>query len=471
MSLPENSFLKRFSSTIFPAVTGELKFHLGIRPKNYSETVNLRWGDGFLELKIPSGWRVHYPTAAGAALSKKDECEIIRNALANPTGSLGLRDKSLSGKRVLIITDDNTRPTPVARFLSIILDELAMAGAENILLMPALGIHSAMSEKEIERKAGIENIKRIKWKNHDAFDSAQTRYFGTTSRGTAVELNREIGMADLIVLLGTVEPHMWAGFGGGLKNILPGMASAKCIGAHHAIIAEPPYRYCRIGMMAQDNSFRLDLEEVRPMIRSEIFCLNVILNIEGQIIGAAAGDPVSAHRSGIEASSRITGRHFSRRMNGVIANSYPMDTNFKQSMKGVGNSLGCLNPGGVIMGFLRAEKGLDDIKISDRTMWLPLLKLILRTIGPSGILRALDKNRPGMNPEEKFLAYYSLQLITNHEVYLYVPSMSDDDFRKIALYRRYNSPQETIDRAWASLGDNADIAVLEDAGATYPVIE
>jgi hypothetical protein len=148
-----------------------------------------------------------------------------------------------------------------------------------------------------------------------------------------------------------------------------------------------------------------------------------------------------------------------------------MDTNFKQSMKGVGNSLGCLRPGGVVMGFLKAEKGLDDIKISDRTMPLTLLRLILRTIGPAGILKVLERNRPGMNPEEKFLAYYSLQLLTHHDVYLYVPSLSDSEFRSLAIYQRYDNPQEVISRAWATVGGKAHIAVLNDAGATYPVVK
>lgn len=92
------------------------------------------------------------------------------------------------------------------------LGELSQAGAgsRNTLLIPALGIHTTMTETEMAQKVGAKNLQRLAWENHNAFDGDKNRFFGTTSRGTPVWLNRHLVDAGLIVLVGMVEPHLWA---------------------------------------------------------------------------------------------------------------------------------------------------------------------------------------------------------------------------------------------------------------------
>jgi nickel-dependent lactate racemase len=436
--------------------------------------IHLPWGESQLPLKLPATWKVQRPGPDRPERPRPgDETEIVQAALGQPAAAPPLRDRPLEGKSVLIVVDDNTRPTPVDRFLHLILVELEQAGVDlsQVLLMPALGIHTPMTDQEMAKKVGRENLARIGWRNHDAFDPDQMHDFGRTSRGTPVILNRAVAAADLVVLIGLIEPHLWAGFGGGLKNLLPGVAAAECIGRHHALIARPPYRVNRAGMAPEENDFRLDLEEARRLIAADVFCLNVSLDHTGRIIGAFAGDPVAAHRQGVHFNREISGRRLAGPVDGIVVNSHPMDLNFKQSMKGVGNILPALKPGGAVMGFLRAERGLDDIVLPADPKPLWLVKNLLRLLGPKRVMGFLEKVKPGLNVEEKFLMYYSMQLIRAYELYFYVPRLSDKEVKHLGFFERLAEPQAVIDRAARKLGRHAAVAVFPEAGATFPLMD
>lgn len=439
--------------------------------------IDLPWGNDVLSLTLPNSWDVIIPEKnemmiSSAKIRKHEEISIVEQALKKPIGMPSIEKMKLKGKRICIVIDDNTRPTPVDRFLHLVLQLLKKAGAseKNMIIIPALGIHTKMSKEEMEAKAGASNLKKVRWVNHDPHDVVNLQYVGETSRGVRVELNRNAVEADFIVTLGMVEPHLWAGFGGGMKNILPGIASAKTIGRHHEIIAEPPYFFNRVAMAPEMNSFRLDLEEVKSMLNVPVFCLNVVLDFEKRIIGAFAGDAVAAHREAVAFTKKTSCIQLKERVDGIIVNSHPMDINFKQSMKGVGNSIPALKDGGVVMGFLRAERGLDDIVPPADYKPLSLVKFILRLLGPSRVLWLLEKTKKGLNEEEKFLIYYSMQLIRAYELYFYVPTVGVDEVKRLGFFEKFNEPQAVIERGFKKLGPRAKVAVFPFAGATFPIL-
>jgi len=435
--------------------------------------IKLPWGPGSLSVDVPDTWNLIFPKRkAGAKRTKTDGLALVRDSLKKPIGAKPLAGHKLKGKNIIIIIDDNTRPTPVHMFFHLILDSLGKAGAsmKNITVIPALGIHTPMKEAEMAEKIGAKNLKRVRWENHEAFDLKANHYFGTTGRNTPVYLNKRLKDADLIVLVGLVEPHIWAGFGGGLKNILPGVAYAETIGLHHEIISEPPYLFNRVGVMPEKNSFRQDLEDIRRMIKAEIFCVNVVIDHNQSVIASFAGDPVEAHRQGIDYNYREMGLHIDRPVDGIIVNSFPMDINFKQGMKCVGNSLPALKPGGAVMAFMRAERGLDDIKPPKGGVPLPLLKAILRLIGPGRVRGFIDKVRKGLNVEEKFLVYYSLQLVRQYDLFFYVPVLSEADAKQLGFFVRCHDPAEVIRHGMRKIGKNATVAVFPEAGETFPIV-
>ena len=435
--------------------------------------IKLPWGPGSLSVDVPDTWNLIFPERKSGGKEKKtDGLAVVRESLAKPIGMKPLHGYKLKGKKIVIIVDDNTRPTPVHTFFHLILDSLGKAGAsmKNITVIPALGIHTPMKEAEMAEKIGAKNMKRVKWENHEAFDLKANHYFGTTGRKTPVYLNKNLKDADLIVLVGLIEPHIWAGFGGGLKNILPGVAYAETIGLHHEIISEPPYQFNRVGVMPEKNSFRQDLEDIRRMIKAEIFCVNVVLDHSRSVLASFAGDPVMAHRKGMDYNYRELGLHLDRQVDGIIVNSFPMDINFKQGMKCVGNSLPALKPGGAVMAFMRAERGLDDIR-PQKTPPLPVLKAVLRLIGPARVRGLIEKTKKGLNVEEKFLVYYSLQLVRQYELYFYVPALSEAEARQAGFFVRCQDPAEVIRHGMRKIGKNATVAVFPEAGATFPIVE
>jgi len=438
--------------------------------------VHLPWGGSTLTLRVPGGWRLQFPEGTKEPgegnTAPADERKAIRSALAKPADSERLADMDLAGKKVVLIVDDNTRPTPAHRFMDILLDELAAGGAamEDVLLVPALGIHTPMTQEEMAAKVGQENLARIRWENHDAFDREANHLFGTTSRGTPVLLNRHLKDAGLVVLVGMVEPHLWAGFGGGWKNVLPGVAHAEAIAAHHGVIAEPPYLFNRVGMTPEDNLFRTELEEVATMLPSPVFCLNVVLGHDQRVAGAFAGDPVACHRNAVAFNRRLSGRHMDGPVDAVITNSFPMDINLKQGMKCVGNALPALKPRGVVMGFIRAERGVDDVSLPEDSRPLWLVKALLRTLGPSRVFGLLERIKKGLNVEEKFLAYYTMQLMRRNDLYLCIPTLSPDEVKRLGFFRHSSDPQAVVDMAARKLPRNARIAVFPEGGATFPIL-
>ncbi|MEW6079419.1 MAG: nickel-dependent lactate racemase [Thermodesulfobacteriota bacterium] len=437
--------------------------------------IELPWGETFLKLDLPDTWDVIQPQPSNPQPGTgAHELEIIKAALRQPAGTTPLSEKRLGGKKIIIIVDDNTRPTPVSRFFHLVTEELTAAGGEtaDMLVIPALGIHTPMTEAEMAEKIGAANLARIPWENHRAFDPDANAFMGNTRRGTPVSLNRRLAEADLIVLIGLIEPHLMAGFGGGLKNILPGVASAETIGRHHEILTEPPYQANRVGRLPEQNSFRLDLEECRGMIRADIFCVNVALNHNRTVIACFAGDPIAAHRAGIRFTLDRSGLEMNRQVDGVIVNAHPMDINFKQSMKCVGNALPALKPGGTVMGFLRAEKGLDDIPEPKRSpLPLPVVKKILRLIGPSRVYAFLNLTRKGLNIEERFLYYYTMQLIRQYELLFFVPSLTAETVKALFFFNGFtHTPQDVIRAGVKRLGPRASVAVFPEGGATFPVI-
>lgn len=260
------------------------------------------------------------------------------------------------------------------------------------------------------------------------------------------------------------------GIGGGLKNILPGAAYAETIGVHHAIIAEPPYLFNRVGMMPEQNSFRRDLEEIKRMISPPIFCVNVVVNHRQEIAAAFAGDPVECHRAAVDFDVRISGKRIEGRADAVITSSYPMDINFKQGMKCVGNTFPAVKPGGSVIAFMRAERGIDDIVPPEKSTPLWLAKTVLRTIGPSRVLGFLGKTRKGLNVDEKFLLYYSMQLMRQNDLYCYVPTLLREERKRLGFFVSADDPQEIVEIAARRIGRRARVAVFPEGGASFPVV-
>jgi len=219
-----------------------------------------------------------------------DGIGLVKKALENPIKCRRLSEIADHGKKAVIIVSDTTRPTPTAKLLPPLISELHEGGIEDITVVFGLGIHRKQTEEEKKKILGG-LYGKIRSVEHDPNNCV---YLGTTERGTPVEIFRPVLEADIVVCTGTIEFHYYAGYSGGAKSILPAVSSKRSINANHALMLDPGSCAGRL-----DGAVRQDIEEAAGMLGID-FILNVVLNERKEIVFAAAGDHIKAHRMGAE---------------------------------------------------------------------------------------------------------------------------------------------------------------------------
>ena len=172
-----------------------------------------------------------------------------------------------------------------------------------LTIVPALGLHREMLPKEIAHRLGLADLSAFQWANPACDDEASMLNLGTTRRGTPVWIDRTVAEADLIVSIGCIEPHIIASFGGGYKNLVPGVAGRATIAHNHSLNCTPE-TFNMVGQPIEGNPMRLDLEEAAGMLKPPVFIVNAALNNHQQIVRVVAGHPIQAHRKGLGPAPR-----------------------------------------------------------------------------------------------------------------------------------------------------------------------
>lgn len=277
-----------------------------------------------LELPVPDSWHVEVCHIAGANLPAMKP-EQIKAAIAKPIGSPPVRELAKDRHEVAIIFDDMTRVTRVAQIVPFILEELAEAGIPDngIRFVSALGCHGAMDRLDFVRKLGEEVVSRFPAYNHNAFGNCCT-YVGTTSRGTRVEANAEVMKCDLKIAIGSIQPHIMAGFGGGTKIILPGITSLETNESFHRLGAkisrENPDQPMGLGLY-EYNPLRKEMEEAAAMVGLDIK-VDCIFNMWGETTHIFTGNPRATFAAGVEVAKKHYLSPRAREKDIVIANTF-----------------------------------------------------------------------------------------------------------------------------------------------------
>ena len=195
-----------------------------------------------------------------------DETEVIRKALANPSGYKSLRDFLKDARDVLFIVNDPTRPTPTSRVLDIIQDDIA---GHKVSFIVATGIHRKPTEEEYLQIFGEKLY--AKYKDcihvHEAKKSEDMVYLGTSKNGTEMKVNRLGVDAHKIVIITSVEPHYFAGYTGGRKSFLPGIASYETITQNHKLALKR--EACALKL--EGNPVHQDMIDALSTVKKEIF--------------------------------------------------------------------------------------------------------------------------------------------------------------------------------------------------------
>ncbi len=278
-------------------------------------------------------------------------------AIAHPIGTPALVELVGPKDQVVIVISDGTRPTPNHLLVPWLVKALAHIPREQIEILVGTGSHRAMTREELRALLGDEVVATIAISNHDATDTSSLALLGHTATGVPVWVNRRYLQAQVRIVLGFIEPHFFAGYSGGPKGVIPGLAGLPTIQALHSapLIDHPGSTW----MALDENPIHQGICAAVALCPPE-FLINVTLNPQHQITGIFAGHYLQAHRAGC-AVLASTGSGVEAGGFEVVLTSnagYPLDQNLYQSVKGMTAAARLVRPGGAIVLVAECRDGL-----------------------------------------------------------------------------------------------------------------
>jgi len=281
---------------------------------------NAWYGDTTVELRFPAEWTVKIfgdqfiPTLSDSKIQHK---------IRKPIGSPPLSELAAGKSRASILLDDLSRPTPTARLLPVVLDELLAGGIkpENIAIVIAGGTHLPASANEVVKKTGGDLPSGVRVMAHDCRQALVD--LGRTARGTPIQINQQVYESDLKIGIGCIYPHQLAGFSGGAKILVPGAAGFETIRALHDNMLGSKGRAGSI-----QNQFRDEVDDIVDRVGLD-FIVNVTLNQNRDITAVFAGDRIQAFNVGVEYAKEVYAVETYPNADVIIVDMYPFDISFQ----------------------------------------------------------------------------------------------------------------------------------------------
>ncbi len=285
-----------------------------------------------------------------------DEIELVCTAMANPVGSAPLSKLAEGKNKVVIIASDHTRPVPSKVIIPYMLSQIREGNPDaEITILIATGCHRGTTKDELIDKFGEEIVEKENIYIHDCDNEDMLVHIGTLPSGGDCVINRIAYEADLLVAEGFIEPHLFAGFSGGRKSVLPGVSSRKTVMANHCaeFIAHP---CARTGIL-ENNPIHADMLWAAKQAKLT-YIVNVVLNAEKKVIYAVAGDLEQAHKKGTDFLSKYCGVETKPADIAISSNGgYPLDQNVYQAVKGMTAAEAAVKEGGVVIMLSASEDG------------------------------------------------------------------------------------------------------------------
>ncbi len=284
------------------------------------------------------------------------ETEHVKTALQNPIGSEPLWRLAQGKENIVVIASDHTRPVPSKVIMPFMLAEIRKGNpSANITILIATGCHRGTTKDELVDKFGEEIVNNENIYIHDCDDEDMLVNIGTLPSGGECKINKLAYGADLLVAEGFIEPHLFAGFSGGRKSVLPGVSARKTVMANHCaeFIA---HDNARTGILV-DNPIHTDMLWAAKQAGLK-FIVNVVLNSEKKVIYAVAGDVEQAHKKGTDFLSSLC-RAERKEADIVITTNggYPLDQNVYQAVKGMTAAEATVKKDGVVIMLAASDDG------------------------------------------------------------------------------------------------------------------
>lgn len=344
-----------------------------------------------------------------------NEEEIIRKAIEEPINAKKL--EKLKGK-IAIVVDDKTRPCPTKKILPHLLEKLK----GEIKIIFATGTHTPVNEKEAEELLGKEIANSYEWISHS--QDAKFVDYGVTSFGTPLFFNAAFANADSKILVGDVEYHYFAGYGGGRKSVLPGVSAEVTIETNHKRMF---HEKARFGIL-DGNPVHEDMEEAAGIAGID-FCLNVVMNSKHEIVGAFAGDYKDVLRKGAKLVDEMYRIQINQEADAAIiaADGHPHDINLYQAMKAIQTVIDVIKKDGTLVLIAECREGHGSEKFynemgnysnSEEIKKELLKKFIMGKHKVYYMLKAAEKVKiyTITNMDEEMASHFKMEKISEEEI-------------------------------------------------------
>ena len=397
--------------------------------------VNIPYGTKNIKINIPAPYEILTPNK----VSVKDEDKLIEDALENPIGFESYDEFAEDAHRLLVIINDATRPTPTSKILRYLLPVLS--SHPDVKFLIATGVHRAPTEEEYRFILGdTYEVFRRKTYAHDARKDEDMTYLGKSKNGTEMYINKLVPEYGHVLVIGSVEPHYFAGYTGGRKSFLPGVASYKTIEMNHKLALS--HEACSLAL--EGNPVNEDMIDAMNVLKDiSVFSIQTVLTGDHQLYAVTAGDLIKSFDAAIEYSKQVFCVPLKQKGNIVItAAPYPMDIDLYQSQKALDNGKLALEDDGVIILVSKCRDGVGEDAF---------LQLLCKADSPQKILDILG--------DEYKLGYHKAAKMAQIGIRAQMWAVTDipDDIIKKAMLKPYADIQSAVDDA---------VRVIKDKGRT-----
>jgi len=412
----------------------DLKYGNGTIPLEYLQTANFQG--------------VLYPDEAP---SLKDPAAEVAQSLSTPIDSIPLTEMAQGRKNAVIVISDITRPVPNQMLLPVIIGQLEKAGlaADSISILIATGIHRPNQGAELEKLVGADIATNYRILNHMSKQDEDMVLVGHIGDGVPALVNRHYVEADLKILTGFIEPHMWAGFSGGRKSILPGISSVKTLEFMHGpeMVAHPQTRY---GIL-EGNPFHEAGLAIMAKAGAD-FIVNVTLDTSKRVTGVFSGHPVNAHLAGVKFLAQHCVKILDKPLDFVVTTNAgaPLDCNLYQTAKGLSGVAAATRAGGVILIASECPEGFGSEEYRE---------VFEYATSPQEFIDKVMKKE--FYVPDQWCAQETYQVMTKQEIWLHTGGIAADTLRRFHFHPVADMSQ-AVQQLLERFGHDARWAIVPD---------
>lgn len=383
----------------------------------------------------------------------------VLDAIYNPIG-LDPIDKIIKpGDTVAFICNDLTRVANSFDFMPVLVNEMNKLGVpdENMHILFSLGTHRNMTHEEMVEAVGAEVAGRLKMYNNECKKDEDFEYFGTTSRGTPVWVNKHLCHVDHVILTGSIVQHYFSGYGGGRKAILPGCTAMETTRVNHSFMLDPN---AQLGKLHGNPCYEDQIEGVKLFAKGRsLFLFNAVLNAHHQFLRMFAGDYITAHLEACKFVDQVYGCVIPKKADLVIVSctGYPKDINVYQMQKTMDNAACAVRKDGVVILLAECEEGSGSV----------VLEETFRRLGSFEAIRDELKDNFKIGANKAFAIARPIQGAR----YILVTGLDRQLAKDMLFTAAVDTVEEALEIAKKYVGEHPATVLMPEGSLTVPRVE